>query len=286
MTLDDVDRVASQTPLLVDLKPSGTRYMEDFHHAGGVPVLLRALEDRLDTTHVGVSGEPLQRLLERTALPADWQDVIGTLDKPVGDAGALAVLYGSLAPSGAVIKVSAATPDLLEHTGPALVFYSPEDAALRLDDVELDVTADHVLVLRNAGPVGAGMPEAGSLPIPRRLAAQGIKDMVRVSDARMSGTSYGTVVLHCAPEAAVGGPLALVQDGDLIRLDVGQRLIELLVDDDEVERRRTSLIPAALAGRGWRRLHVETVLQANLGADLSFLTEPLSAKETAGPVVG
>jgi dihydroxy-acid dehydratase len=271
-SLDDVDRVARQTPLLVDLKPSGTRYMEDFHNAGGVPVLLRALQDRLDLTHVGVSGRPLRDLVGSTDPPAAWQDVIGTLDSPVGAAGALVVLRGSLAPDGAVLKVAAASPRLLQHTGPAVVFDSPEDAAARLDDPTLDITAGHVLVLRNAGPVACGMPEAGSLPIPRRLAAAGVKDMVRVSDARMSGTSYGTVVLHCAPEAAVGGPLALVRDGDLVCLDVAGRRIDLLVDEDELARRRGSVGRASLPARGWARLYAETVLQANLGADLAFLT--------------
>jgi dihydroxy-acid dehydratase len=172
---------------------------------------------------------------------------------------------------GAVIKVSAATPRLLRHIGPALVFDSPEDAAVRLDDLDLDITADHVLVLRNAGPVGAGMPEAGSLPIPRRLAAAGVTDMVRVSDARMSGTSYGTVVLHCAPESAVGGPLSLVHDGDLIELDVPARRIDLLVDQRELDRRRSRVRLPAPPARGWRRLYAETVLQADQGADLSFL---------------
>ena len=271
LTLDDVDRVARETPLLVDLKPSGTRYMEDFHHAGGVPVLLRALADRLDPGHVGVSGVPLAELVARTDPPAPWQDVIATPEQPIGPAGALVVLRGSLAPDGAVLKVSAASPHLLEHTGPAIVFDSPEDAAVRLDDPALDITADHVLVLRNAGPVAAGMPEAGSLPLPRRLAAAGVKDMVRVSDARMSGTSYGTVVLHCAPESAVGGPLALVRDGDLVRLDVAERRLDLLVDDVELARRRADLPPRTVPLRGWRRLHAETVLQANLGADLAFL---------------
>lgn len=274
LTLEDFDRVARETPLLVDLKPSGTRYMEDFHGAGGVPVLMRALQDMLDLDHVGVSGRPLREVLADSSPPAEWQDVIGTLDRPIGAAGALAVLFGSLAPDGAVIKVSAATADLLTHTGPAVVFDSPEDAAARLDDPGLDITAEHVLVLRNAGPVAAGMPEAGSLPIPKRLAARGVTDMVRVSDARMSGTSYGTVVLHCAPEAAVGGPLALVRDGDLIRLDVPRRRLDLLVDDTELDRRRAQFSGPAVPDRGWRRLHVDTVLQANLGADLGFLTGP------------
>jgi dihydroxy-acid dehydratase len=274
LTLDDVDRVAATTPLLVDLKPSGRHYMEDFDHAGGVPVLLKSLGSRLGTGHVGVSGWPLGKLLEATEPPQPWQDVIHPANHPCGPAGALAVVRGSLAPGGAVIKVSAATPALLRHTGPALVFESPEEAARRLDDPDLPVTPDHVLVLRNSGPVGAGMPEAGSLPIPRRLAAQGLTDMVRVSDARMSGTAYGTVVLHCCPESAVGGPLALVRDGDQISLDVAARRLDLLVDGPELERRRATFQPPPLPGRGWRRLHAQTVLQANLGADLSFLLVP------------
>jgi dihydroxy-acid dehydratase len=184
----------------------------------------------------------------------------------------LAVLTGSLAPDGAVIKVSAATEALLAHTGPAVVFESPEDAALRLDDPGLEITADSVLVLRNAGPVAAGMPEAGSLPIPRRLAEAGVTDMVRVSDARMSGTSYGTVVLHCSPESAVGGPLGLVRNGDLIRLDVASRSIDLLVDEAELDRRRQDFQPTQAPRRGWHRLYATTVLQAHLGADLDFLS--------------
>jgi len=272
LTLDDVDAVARDTPLLLDLKPSGKGYMEDFHHAGGVPVLLKALADKLELSHVGVSGEPLGTLLQRTEVPQDWQDIVATLERPLGGTGTIAVLKGSLAPDGAVIKVSAASPGLLCHTGPAVVFDSPEDAARRLDDPLLEVTANHVLVLRNAGPVAAGMPEVGSLPIPRTLAERGVKDMVRVSDARMSGTAYGTVVLHCCPESAVGGPLGLVRDGDLISLDVTARRIDLLVDEAELDRRRQDFKRPALPARGWRRLYAQTVLQANLGADLDFLS--------------
>jgi dihydroxy-acid dehydratase len=271
LVLDDFDRIARETPLLVDLKPSGKGYMQDFHNAGGVPVLLKALESQLHTDHVGVTGSSLTQILEDVTTPAEWQQVIRPVESPVGATGALAVLRGTLAPDGAVIKVSAATPSLLTHEGPALVFDSPEDAARRLDDPELDVSADHVLVLRNSGPIGAGMPEAGSLPIPRRLAEAGVRDMVRVSDARMSGTSYGTVVLHCSPESAVGGPLAFVRDGDLIRLDVPNRRIDLLVDADELERRRLEFMPPELPARGYRRLHAESVLSASEGADLKFL---------------
>ncbi|MCW2781003.1 MAG: dihydroxy-acid dehydratase [Marmoricola sp.] len=271
LVLDDFDRVSSTVPLLVDLKPSGTGYMQEFHNAGGVPVLLKALESRLDLDQVGVAGQPLGELLKDVAPPASWQQVVRTLEDPVGPVGALAVLRGTLAPDGAVIKVSAATQSLLSHEGPALVFNSPEDAAQRLDDPDLDVTADHVLVLRNAGPIACGMPEAGSLPIPRRLAEQGIRDMVRVSDARMSGTSYGTVVLHCAPESAAGGPLAFVRDGDMIRLDVPGRRIDLLVSSEELESRMKGFEPPALPARGFQRLHAESVLQANEGGDFRFL---------------
>ena len=271
LTLDDFDRVSQETPLLLDLKPSGAGYMEDFHNAGGVPVLLKALESRLATEHVGVTGRSLGELLEDVAPPASWQTVVRTLDAPLGATGALAVLRGSLAPEGAVMKVSAATPELLRHRGPALVFDSPEDAALRLDAPDLDVTADSVMVLRNAGPIGAGMPEAGSLPIPRRLAEAGVRDMVRVSDARMSGTSYGTVVLHCTPESAAGGPLALVRDGDLIELDVAERRIDLLVDADELAKRRADLPAFPIPERGWRRLYATTVLSASEGADMDWL---------------
>ena len=270
LTLDDVDAVSARTPLLVDLKPSGSGYMEDFDRAGGMPVLLKALEPLLDTSVVGVSGQRLSDELGDITIPA-WQSTIRTLADPLGPPGAIAVLRGSLAPDGAVLKASAASEHLMVHTGPAAVFDDPRDAATRIDDPALGLTPDHVLVLRGAGPVGAGMPEAGSLPIPRYLGAAGITDMVRVSDARMSGTSYGTVALHCAPESAVGGPLALVRDGDLISIDVPGRRLDLLVDDAELDRRRADWRPEPLPPRGWRRLYASTVLQANLGADLDFL---------------
>lgn len=272
LTLDDLEEIARDTPLLVDLKPSGVGYMEDLHAAGGLPVILKTLAPLLHLDHIGVSGRRLIDLLDAVSTPPDWQSVISPLESPLGASGALAVLHGSLAPEGAVIKVSAASVGLLHHVGPALVFDSPEEAAVRLSDEDLDVTEDHVLVLRNSGPVAAGMPEAGSLPIPKRLAAQGVKDMVRVSDARMSGTSYGTVVLHCTPESAVGGPLALVRDGDLIALDVPNRSINLLVDDHELDQRRKQFVVPPLPRRGWRRLYAEHVLQASHGADLDFLT--------------
>ncbi len=271
LTLDDFDRVSRDTPLLLDLKPSGAGYMEDFHNAGGVPVLLKALESRLALDHVGVGGTSVAENLQHVVSPQAWQSVIRDLESPTGATGALAVLHGSLAPDGAVIKVSAATPELLRHRGPAVVFDGPEDAAERLDVPDLDVAADSVLILRNAGPIAAGMPEAGSLPIPRRLAEAGVRDMVRVSDARMSGTSYGTVVLHCCPESAAGGPLALVRDGDLVELDVPGRRIDLLVDAEELEKRRADLADFAVPARGWRRLYATSVLPASQGADMHWM---------------
>lgn len=282
--LTTFDEVSRRTPLLLDLKPSGKGYMEDFHRAGGVAVLLRELSALLDLDHVGVTGVPLGQLLADVPVPAGWQDTIRRADRPLSSGGALAVLTGSLAPHGSVLKVSAASESLLQHTGPALVFESPEDAASRLDDPDLDVSADTVLVLRNAGPVGAGMPEAGSMPIPRKLAQTGITDMVRISDARMSGTSYGTVVLHCSPESAVGGPLALVRDGDLIKLDVPARRIDLLVGEDELERRRGEFVAPPIPERGWRRLYAETVMQAHDGADLRFMQPGRREGEQSMPV--
>ena len=271
LTLEDLQRAADRVPLLVDCKPAGVGYLEDLFYAGGVPTLLKVMEPLLHRDAVTVTGKTLGDLLENQAGPGDWQTTVRTLEQPLGPTGSLAALAGSLAPDGAVLKTAAATPSLLCHTGPAAVFESPEDVAARLDDPSLRLTAEHVLVMRNAGPVGAGMPEAGALPIPRYLAEKGVKDMVRVSDARMSGTAYGTIVLHCSPEAAVGGPLALVRDGDQIELDVQRRSINLLVGDNELARRRETWSPPPPPERGYRRLHHAHVLQAHLGADLAFL---------------
>jgi len=271
LTLDDLHHACGRVPLLVDVKPAGAGYMEDFHAAGGMPALLKALEPLLDTAAVGVTGRSLGDLLADGEAPGGWQTVIRTLDQPLGSPGALATVRGTLAPEGAVIKAAAASPALLRHRGPAVVFESPEDLDSRLDDPALDIRPESVLVLRNAGPVGAGMPEAGYIPIPRRLARQGVKDMVRVTDARMSGTAYGTVVLHCAPEAAVGGPLALVRDGDVISLDVEERRLDLLVEPEELARRRVAFKPAPVSHRGWKALYARHVLSAPLGADLDVL---------------
>lgn len=269
--LDDIERIACDVPLLVDCKPTGSLYMEDFHRAGGVPALLRVLRPVLQVDARRVDGWTIREAIDASGPPRPWQRAIAPLELPFGPPSTIAVLYGNLAPRGAVIKTAAASPELLAHRGPAIVFDSPADVSARIDDPSLRVTAEHVLVLRNAGPVGAGMPEAASIPIPRYLAAAGTKDMVRISDARMSGTSYGTVVLHCSPEAAIGGPLAFVRDGDLIDLDTNSRRVDLLVAAEELERRRAAFKALPLAKRGWRRLYAEHVQGAEAGADFDFL---------------
>ena len=271
LTLDDFHAASERVPLLVDCKPAGSGYAEDLHHAGGTPVVLQALAPLLDLSTRGVTGRTLGELLAEAPGPADWQRTIRTLERPLGSTGALTVLRGSLAPVGAILKSAAASPELLTHRGPAVVFESPEDAADRIDDPALGIASDCVLVLRGAGPVAAGMPEAGALPIPKYLAERGVRDMVRVSDGRMSGTSYGTVVLHCSPESAVGGPLAFVRDGDTIELDAAGGRIDLLVEEAELAQRRGQYTPLPTPERGWRRLYAEHVTQAHLGADLDFL---------------
>lgn len=271
LTLDDIDEIALRTPLLVDCKPSGVGYMEDFHRAGGMPVLLKALQPLLELEALGVDGLTLEEHLAGVKRLPDWQSTIRSLDDPLGTPGALRVLRGNLAPDGGVIKVSAASPELLEHRGPAVVFESPEDVVARIDSPDIEIEPDSVLVLRNAGPVAAGMPESGSVPIPRRLAAGGVRDMVRVTDGRMSGTAYGTIVLHIAPEAAVGGPIALVRDGDPIRLSLSDRRLDLEVPEEELARRRAELSSRPTPARGWRRIYSERVTQADRGADLDVL---------------
>jgi dihydroxy-acid dehydratase len=272
INLEEFDEIGRKVPVLVDLKPSGDHYMEHLHHAGAVPRLLQELEPFLDLDAPTVLGGTLADYL---ALAEDvpGQTVIRSRDKPLKSTGGMAVLRGNLCPGGAVIKHAAATPSLLQHTGRAVVFTSVEDMTKRIDDPDLDVTADDVLVLQNAGPKGApGMPEAGYLPIPKKLAQAGVKDMVRISDARMSGTAFGTIVLHITPEAAVGGPLGLVRDGDQIRLDVEKRRIDLLVDDAELDRRAGEFTPPRPAPRrGYAKLFHDTVLQADRGCDFDFL---------------
>jgi dihydroxy-acid dehydratase len=272
--LEAFDRLGREVPVLIDLKPSGAHYMEHFHHAGGVPKLMAQLGDLIDLDARTIEGKTLRDVVDG-AEEVPGQDVIRPRKMPIKPEGAMAVLHGNLAPRGAVIKHSAASPKLLQHTGRAVVFDSVEDMTLRVDDPALDVTADDVLVLRNAGPKGApGMPEAGYLPIPMKLARAGVKDMVRISDARMSGTAFGTIVLHITPESAVGGPLALVKSGDMIRLDVAGRRLDLMVDAVELEKRRAALVPIATperARRGYAHLFNATILQADEGCDFDFM---------------
>jgi dihydroxyacid dehydratase/phosphogluconate dehydratase len=273
LTQDDFDRTGSQVPLLVDLQPAGRFLMEDLYRAGGLHAVLREVQDLLDPTALTVTGKPLVGYLPEAQI---WDaEVIRTREKPLQPHAGIAVLYGNLAPDGAVIKPAAASDHLLRHRGRALVFDSIEDMHARIDDPQLDVDADSILVLRGCGPKGyPGMPEVANLPLPSKLLQQGVRDMVRICDGRMSGTAYGTVVLHVSPEAAAGGPLALVRTGDMIVLDVEARRLDLDVPDEELATRTAD--DATVAGyanpqRGWERLYVQTVQQANTGADLDFL---------------
>ncbi|MGW4332027.1 dihydroxy-acid dehydratase [Rhodococcus koreensis] len=269
--LDDFHDIAQKTPVLVNCKPAGSNYLPDMHRDGGVPALLKTLDEVLDLDVLTVTGKTLREQLEGAEGPQQWQDTIREFDDPLKDPGALVTLRGSLAPEGAVIKAAAASEHLMVHEGIAHVFDSLEEVEATLDDESLNLTPEHVLVMRNIGPVAAGMPEAGSIPIPKYLARQGIRDMVRISDGRMSGTAYGTIVLHVSPEAAVGGPLALVRNGDRIRLDVPNRTVDLLVDEAELDTRRAELVLPTPPERGWRRLYATNVVSASEGADLSFL---------------
>ncbi len=271
--LTEFDNLSRQVSVLVDLKPSGQNYMEDLHDAGGLTTILRELRPHLNLDCLTVTGRTLGKELE-AARPAWKQDIVASAKAPLYPQGGMAVLRGNLAPGGAIIKQSAASPDLLNHRGRAVVFSSLEDMATRLDDPDLDVEANDVIVLQNAGPKGApGMPEAGYIPIPRKLAERGVKDMVRISDARMSGTASGTIVLHISPEAAIGGPLGLVRDGDMIELNVSERRIELLVDEATLAERRKSFTAPVHEGakRGYMNLYLNTVLQAEEGCDFDFL---------------
>jgi dihydroxy-acid dehydratase len=267
------DRMGIETPVLVDLKPSGQHYMEDLNKAGGLTPILREIEPMLDTRCRTVSGRTLADDIAEA--PAPWpQAVVRPVSDPIFAGGGMRALAGNLAPNGALIKQAAATPSLLKHTGRAVVFDSLRDLAARVDSPDLLVGADDVLVLRNAGPKGApGMPEAGYIPIPKKLAAAGVKDMVRISDARMSGTAFGTIVLHISPEAAVGGPLALVEDGDQIALDVEAGRIELLVRESTLAERRAKWRAPEMPGsdRGYLKLYLDQVLQAEDGCDFDFL---------------
>ena len=271
LSLDDLDELGRRIPVLANLFPSGDRLMEDFHYAGGVPALMNRMREHLSLGELTVTGCTVaENIAGRESLD---DEVIRPLDRPVSTAGALAVLRGNLAPAGAVMKASAASPKFLRHRGRALVFDNPQEMVERCADPELDCDENTVLVLRNAGPVGApGMPEWGGLPIPKKLLARGVRDMVRISDARMSGTHYGSCVLHVSPESAVGGPLALVKNGDEIAIDVSAGRIDLLVEEAELERRRAAWTPPARPHqRGYIRLYQEHVTQAHEGCDFDFL---------------
>jgi dihydroxy-acid dehydratase len=280
VSLQRLNQLSDETPVLVNLKPVGQHYMEDFFFAGGVGAVLRELRPMLHLDCLTVTGETLgQRLAQETA-QAD-RNVIAAASDAKEPEGGLVALFGNLAPRGAILKRSAADRSLFEKEGRAVVFTSLADLSARIDDPDLDVTEDDFLVLQNAGPQSdSGMPEAGYLPIPKKLSSSGVKDMVRISDARMSGTAFGTIVLHVAPESAIGGPLALVRDGDRIRISVSDRTIELLVDEAELDRRRAAFVsPVVPAGerRGYDRLYAEQVLQADDGCDFCMM-RPLTGK--------
>jgi L-arabonate dehydrase len=278
LTLDDWDRLGRDIPCLVDLMPSGRYLMEDFYYAGGLPVVIREIGKFLHKKALTVNG---RTLWDNCKGAVNYNEaVITPLAKPFKPQGGIAVLRGNLAPKGAVLKPSAATPKLMQHKGRAVVFENSEDMHKRIDDPKLDVDESCVLVLKNCGPKGyPGFPEVGNFALPAKLLKKGITDMVRISDARMSGTAYGTVVLHTAPEAAAGGPLALVKDGDVIELDVAKRRLHLHVSDAELARRRaTWKPPKPHADRGWVKLYCDTVLQADEGVDLDFLVGKSGAK--------
>jgi dihydroxy-acid dehydratase len=272
LSLDRFHELSARTPLVVNVRPAGEHLVEQVFHAGGIPAVMKAVEALLHTDVMTVTGKTVADNLPSAA--ATDTTVIATLSTPFQPPQGLSVVRGNLAPNGAVIKCSAASPELLVHRGPAVVFENMKDLMARFDDPHLEVSADSVLVLRSAGPRGApGMPEWGQLPIPSKLLKQGVTDMVRISDARMSGTAYGTCVLHVSPESAAGGPLALVRDGDLIALDAHAGKLDVLLTDAELSARRAELMsaPSTPAVRGYASLYVERVLQADQGCDFDFL---------------
>lgn len=277
LKLEDLNQIGEDTPMIVDLKPSGRYYMEDLHKSGGVPGIVAKLSDKFETDCTTVTGKTIRENLADMKLDFA-QNIIRSSDEPIYPNCAIVALTGNLAPNGAIIKQSSASEELLNHTGRAVVFNSLDDLTERIESSELGIEADDILILRNAGPVGApGMPEAGFLPIPKRLARQGVKDMVRISDARMSGTAFGTTVLHVSPESAIGGPLALVQTGDQIELNVEQRKIELHVDETELAERAEALRksePQKKPDRGYVKMYIENVTQAHEGCDFRFLAPP------------
>ena len=271
LTLDDWDRLGRDMPCIVNLMPSGEHLMEDFFYAGGLPAVMKEIGSRLHLESKTVNGKTQGENI--SSAECFNRDVILTIDKPLAQQGGIAVLRGNLAPQGAVLKPSAATPELMQHRGRAVVFEDIDDFKARVDSPDLDVEPEDVLVLKNCGPKGyPGFPEVGNMPLPAKLLARGVRDMVRVSDARMSGTAYGTVVLHTAPEAAAGGTLALVRNGDMIELDVANRRLHLDIDDSELKSRRDAWTPPkSKFDRGYYQLYVDHVLQADQGVDLDFL---------------
>ena len=282
LTMDDLDKKGREIPLIANIRPSGTEYlMEDFYYAGGILALMFSLSEKLNLDEITVSGLKLKEIISQKETINN--DVIRSLDNPIYQEGSLAVLKGNLAPDGCVIKPAACDKKFLKHKGPAIVFDSYQEMKDIIDSDELDVTEDHVLVLRNVGPVGGpGMPEWGMMPIPKKLLKKGVRDMVRISDARMSGTSYGACILHVAPESFIGGPLSLLKTGDIIELDVNSRKINMLVDNETLSARKDLIQPKKLkAGRGWLWMFSQHVKQANDGCDFDFLETDFgkSAKE-------
>jgi dihydroxy-acid dehydratase len=281
LTLDNFDALSKKTPVLANIRPTGEYLMEDFYYAGGLPALLKALSKHLDRGCRTVTGKTLGEDIQSAEIYKP--DVIRTLENPLYSSGGLVVLRGNLAPTGAVIKAAAAEPSLLKHSGRAIVFDSHDEMNTRIDDPALDVDAGSVLVLRNAGPKGApGMPEWGNLPIPKKLLKQGVRDMLRISDCRMSGTNYGSCVLHISPESFVGGPLALLKEGDIVELDVAQQQLNMRVSDEELARRRAAWRPSeGIYPRGYGKLYMQHIKQANEGCDFDFLegTNPIPEPE-------
>jgi dihydroxy-acid dehydratase len=282
LDLRDFDRISRKTPVIANLRPSGKYLMEDFYYAGGLRALMRQMQSLLHLESITVNGKPIsENIADADVFDAD---VIRSLDNALSQEGGLLVLRGTLAPNGAIIKHTAASPELLKHKGRAVTFADRDDLAKRIDDPDLDIQASDVIVLKNAGPVGGpGMPEWGALPIPKKLLKEGVRDMLRISDARMSGTSFGTCVLHVSPEAARGGPLALVEDGDIIEIDAAERRLDLLVSADELERRRAKWqAPAPYYSRGYGALFSRHVMSADQGCDFDFL---IPADETPEPKI-
>jgi dihydroxy-acid dehydratase len=279
LTLESFGDASEIVPVICNLMPAGKYLMEDLHFAGGLMAVLNVIRDELDLSCRSANGRTLGENIEGATVFDS--DVIRAIDNPVFESGALVVLKGSLAPRGAVLKRSAADPKLLNHIGPAVVFKNNEDLMARIDDPKLDITPDSVIVLQDAGPIGApGMPEWGMLPIPKKLLAAGVRDMVRISDGRMSGTSYGTCILHVCPESRVGGPLALVRDGDRIHLDASERRLDLLVDETELAQRRNAwTAPPPHYERGYGSMFIEHVLQADQGCDFDYLAKRASNPE-------